>query len=52
MLRSDVHAGETFSHTFTMMARRAGKREITINFSSDQLSGVNGSAEVYVAYSY
>ena len=46
-----VEPGEEVTEELSLMARRAGKKEIVIRFSSDQLSGVTGTAEVYVNYS-
>jgi len=36
--------------TVKVSARRSGAKEIVATFSSDQLTGVSGSTDVYVKY--
>ncbi len=48
--RKSIPAGEEFSHVFKLKARRSGSKEIMVNFTADQLSGLTGSAEVYISY--
>ncbi|XP_076448843.1 protein-glutamine gamma-glutamyltransferase K-like isoform X2 [Babylonia areolata] len=43
-----IKPDETVSYTFKIRPRRAGTREIEATFSSDQLSGVDGSCEFEV----
>ena len=50
--RKAVGANEDVSHRVTLTAYRAGARELVVNFSSDKLTGMTGSAEVYVSYSF
>ena len=38
------------SHPILLTAYRAGERELVVNFSSDQIVGVVGSAEIRVTY--
>lgn len=43
-----VKPGEEVTHKFIMCARRQGTREVAATFTSDQLSGVDGSVEFNV----
>jgi len=45
-----IKPGETVNYEFTICPRRAGSREIQATFTSDQLSGVDGSVEFEVRY--
>ncbi|ELT93168.1 hypothetical protein CAPTEDRAFT_156823 [Capitella teleta] len=50
-LKTRIVAGSEMSHSFSLVAQRSGEKEILVNFSCDQLSGVSGEADVKVAYS-
>lgn len=48
--RKAIPAGEEIEETVTFKAKRAGKKEVIVTFSSNQLSGLSGSAEIYIKY--
>jgi len=48
IVENPIKPNETVKYEFTICPRRAGSREIEATFSSDQLSGVDGSVEFEV----
>ncbi|GFO25455.1 protein-glutamine gamma-glutamyltransferase k [Plakobranchus ocellatus] len=48
VIPNPIKPGEEVTHEFTLCPRRAGTREIDATFTSDQLSGVDGSVEFEV----
>ncbi len=50
IFRRSVGPGEEIDETATLTARRSGTKEIVANLTSDQFSGVTGTAEVQVSF--
>ena len=50
-IRKSIGAGEEVSHSLTLKSRRSGSKEVIVSFSANEISGLTGSAEIYVSYS-
>lgn len=49
-ISEDIEPDEKVSHTFSLKPRRAGRGQVSVCFTSDELTGVTGSADVIIKY--
>ena len=49
--RKAIAGGEEVTEKVTLTPRKSGTKEIVASFSADHLTGVTGTAEIYVRYS-